>query len=139
MQEEKFKHKIDLQIRFSDIDPLNHVNNSIIAQYYDVGRINYLKQVLGEDLMWSSVGVVIVNLNTNFFSPIFITDEIEVQTKLKSFGNKSMKTLQQIRDKKTGEIKSTCETIMSGFDPHTNLSAPIPQDIKDLFNNFENS
>lgn len=133
-----FNHSEPIQIRFSDIDPLNHVNNSIISQYYDVGRINYLKAVIGEGLMWNSIGVVIVNLNTNFFAPIFINDDIIVQTRLVGFGNKSMKTFQQIVDRNTNIIKSTCETILSGFDSETNKSSEVPQEFKKMFMEFEN-
>ena len=137
MNNNSFRHSVDVQIRFSDIDPLNHVNNSIISQYYDIGRINYLKEVLGEDIEWNSIGVVIVNLNTNFFSPVFITDQIVVETRLIGFGEKSMRTLQRVKDKNTQEIKSTCETILSGFDVVNNESAPIPDDIKKKFEDYE--
>ncbi len=137
MNNNSFRHSVDVQIRFSDIDPLNHVNNSIISQYYDIGRINYLKEVLGEDIEWNSIGVVIVNLNTNFFSPVFITDQIVVETRLIGFGEKSMRTMQRVRDKNTQEIKSTCETILSGFDVVNNESAPIPDDIKKKFEDYE--
>ena len=137
MNNNSFRHSVDVQIRFSDIDPLNHVNNSIISQYYDIGRINYLKEVLGEDIEWNSIGVVIVNLNTNFFSPVFITDQIVVETRLIGFGEKSMRTLQRVKDKNTQEIKSTCETILSGFDVVSNKSAPIPDEIKKKFEDYE--
>ena len=133
----KFKHSVSIQIRFSDIDPLNHVNNSIIAQYYDIGRVGYLQKVLGYDLEWSDVSVVIVNLNTNFFAPITIGDDIFVETKLIGFGNKSMRTFQQIIDKNSNVVKSTCETIMSGFDKTTNQSSTIPDEIKKTFLDFE--
>lgn len=133
----KFKHSVSIQIRFSDIDPLNHVNNSIIAQYYDIGRVGYLQKVLGYDLEWSDVNVVIVNLNTNFFAPITIGDDIFVETKLIGFGNKSMRTFQQIIDKNSNVVKSTCETIMSGFDKTTNQSSTIPDEIKKAFLDFE--
>lgn len=133
----KFKHSVSIQIRFSDIDPLNHVNNSIIAQYYDIGRVGYLQKVLGYDLEWSDVSVVIVNLNTNFFAPITIGDDIFVETKLIGFGNKSMRTFQQIIDKNSNVVKSTCETIMSGFDKTTNQSSTIPDEIKKAFLDFE--
>ena len=64
-----YKFRLEVQIRFSDLDALNHVNNSFHAQYYDLGRINYFEKVMGEQLSWSDITVVIVNTETNFFIP----------------------------------------------------------------------
>ena len=69
-ENDTYKHRLQVQIRFSDLDALNHVNNSFQAQYYDLGRINYFEQVMGEQLDWTKVVVVIVNTENNFFSPI---------------------------------------------------------------------
>ena len=134
---ETYKHSIPIQIRFSDMDALSHVNNSFYSQYYDVGRIHYFKKVMDQKLVWTDITVVIVHIEIDFISPIFQGDEIYVETKLYSFGNKSMKMHQQIIDKASKEIKSKCITILSGFDRKTNTSIKIPQEFKDKFLEFE--
>src|SRR5574344_1611793 len=112
MSDEKilFKHKVPIQIRFSDIDAVNHVNNSIISQYYDVGRIQYFEAVLGINFKWADVLAVVVYTENNFYSSINQDDNIYVETKLIRFGNKSMEMFQQIVEEQTGKVKSTCKT-----------------------------
>ena len=77
-ENDTYKHRLQVQIRFSDLDALNHVNNSFQAQYYDLGRINYFEQVMGEQLDWTKVVVVIVNTENNFFSPIVQGEKVFV-------------------------------------------------------------
>ena len=83
-----FRHSVPVQLRFNDLDPLGHVNNSV---YF-------------------------TNVNANFLLPIYLHEEIEVQTTTLSIGNKSVKLLQRIVGVKNGEVKAVCETILVGFD-----------------------
>lgn len=134
---ETYKHSIPIQIRFSDIDALSHVNNSFHSQYYDLGRIHYFEEVMKEKINWTEIVVVIVHIEIDFISPILQADNIDVETKLFSFGEKSMKMHQQLIDNKTGIIKSKCTTILSGFNSRTNTSVKIPEDFKTKFLEFE--
>lgn len=132
----EFKHKVAIQIRFSDIDAVNHVNNSIISQYYDVGRIKYFEDILGNNFVWSDVLAVVVYTENNFYSSISQDDKIFVETKLIRFGNKSMEMFQHIVEE-NGDIKSTCKTILAGYDRENHCSVKIPEELKEKFINFE--
>lgn len=131
-----YKVSLKVQIRFSDLDALNHVNNSFQSQYYDLGRIDYFEKVMGRELDWSKVVVVIVHTENNFFSPIVQGEEIFVESKLVKFGNRSMTMNQRLIDSK-GVVKGTCRTILVGFNRDTNASAPIEEDFKRRFLEFE--
>lgn len=131
-----YKVSLKVQIRFSDLDALNHVNNSFQSQYYDLGRIDYFEKVMGRELDWSKVVVVIVHTENNFFSPIVQGEEIFVESKLVKFGNRSMTMNQRLIDSK-GVVKGTCRTILAGFNRDTSDSAPIEEDFKRRFLEFE--
>lgn len=131
-----YKVSLKVQIRFSDLDALNHVNNSFQSQYYDLGRIDYFEKVMGRELDWSKVVVVIVHTENNFFSPIVQGEKIFVESKLVKFGNRSMTMNQRLVDSK-GVVKGTCRTILAGFNRDTNASAPIEEDFKRRFLEFE--
>lgn len=134
---ETYKHSTPIQIRFSDVDALGHVNNSFHAQYYDIGRINYFEEVMGRKIDWSEIVVVIVHIEIDFISPIIQGDDIYVETKLISFGNKSMKMNQRLIQKSTQIVKSNCKTVLSGFDRINNTSIKIPEDFKAKFLEYE--
>ncbi len=41
-----FNHRLELQIRFNDIDMFGHLNNSVYLQFFDLGKMNYFNTVL---------------------------------------------------------------------------------------------
>lgn len=135
-ENDSYKFRLPIQIRFSDLDALNHVNNSYQAQYYDLGRINYFEVANGGRFDWNKTVVVIVNTENNFFKPILQGEKLYVETKLVKFGTKSM-TMHQRLITEEGEIKGTCRTILAGFDRNTHSSKEIPDDFKEKFLKFE--
>jgi acyl-CoA thioester hydrolase len=131
-----FKNKTNIQIRMTDLDPFGHVNNGVIYSYYDMGRINYLKD-LHEETDWEKMDKVIVHTECDFMESILFDDDIRIESKVISIGNKSIKLLQRIVDSKTGNIKSTCFSVMSGFDRKTNSSKVISSTFKEKVAKYE--
>lgn len=132
-----FKHGISVQMRFSDLDALNHVNNGFQMHYLDVGRLNYFADVLERNIDWSNDFLVLVHLELDFIAPLEMGMDAYVQTKTISFGEKSMKMFQRIIDRKTNEVKTTCFSILSGLDREKHCSQPIPEEYKKRFTDFE--
>ncbi|MFG6386020.1 MAG: acyl-CoA thioesterase [Muribaculaceae bacterium] len=132
-----FNHRLELQIRFNDIDMFGHLNNSVYLQFFDLGKMNYFNTVLGQDFIKSGLYVVIVNINCNFYSPTLINEKLEVLTAVTEIGYKSLTLEQRIVNKATGDVKCIAQTIMAGFDPSTMKSAPIPEQPCKLMEKYE--
>ncbi|MBQ8423713.1 MAG: acyl-CoA thioesterase [Coprobacter sp.] len=115
MYEIQYKHSVPVQLRFNDIDSLGHVNNSIYFSFYDLGKIRYFSTVRPEMKEIRDIDLVVANVNANFLMPIFLQENVSVQTTTVSIGNKSVKLAQQIVND-SGDIKAVCETILVGFD-----------------------
>ena len=131
-----FKNKTTIQIRMTDLDPFGHVNNGVIYSYYDIGRIKYLKD-LQEETSWEKMDKVIVHTACDFMESILFVDDIRVESKITGIGNKSIKLLQRIVDNKTGNVKSTCFSVMSGYDRETNSSKIISSAFKEKVEKYE--
>ena len=131
-----FKNKINIQIRMTDLDPFGHVNNGVIYSYYDIGRIHYLND-LHEETDWKKMDKVVVHTECDFMESILIEDDIRVESKIVGIGNKSIKVLQRIVDNRTGNVKSTCFSVMSGYDRETNSSKPISPAFKEKVEQYE--
>ncbi len=123
-----FQHKCDLQIRFSDVDVLGHVNNTVYMTFYDTGKAHYFTDLLGRRIDWKHVESVIANVDCAFLAPIFFGEEIEVLTRCEAIGEKSFRLLQAIREKRSGVLKSACETVMVSFDPESGKAMEIPKE-----------
>ncbi|MCF0212479.1 MAG: acyl-CoA thioesterase, partial [Bacteroidales bacterium] len=69
-------HSIPIQIRFNDIDQMGHVNNTIIMEYFDLGKSRYFHDagipVIPEE---GDFCVMIVHLELDFKSQIHFHDD----------------------------------------------------------------
>jgi len=123
-QEIEFHFETPVQIRFNDIDSLGHVNNTIIQEYFDLGRMHYFKSVFKPEIDWTTFAAIIASIKTDFVSPVFINNKLLVKTKITKIGNKSMNLVQHITDT-DGVIKAISHSVMVGFDHKTQSSIHI--------------
>ena len=125
--------KKSIQIRFNDLDPLGHVNNGVVFSYYDAGRLHFFSQ-MDENFSWENMEQVLVRTECDFKEIILFTDDISVETEVTEIGNKSLRMMQRIVDNNTGKIKSTCLSVLSGYDRHKNVSKRISDDFRKKLN-----
>lgn len=138
-EEIEFNHFDSIQIRFNDIDGLGHVNNAVQAEYFDFGRMRYFERLSGSPINWKKFAMVIASVYTDYSTPIFLKEDIVVKTKVYKIGEKSLKMVQIIADADTGEIKSTCKSVMVAIDFKSGKSVELTDPIKEMVGNFENS
>ncbi|WP_029905250.1 thioesterase family protein [Prevotella sp. 10(H)] len=135
---ETFKTTLPIQIRFSDIDALGHINNNSYFSYFDLGKTTYFEKVKGRaSISWTDGLIVVAHIETDFFSPIYYREEIAVDSKVTKLGEKSGVFLQQIRNTKNGEIKCRCKTVFVTYDAHTQSSMPVPDVWRKIISEYE--
>lgn len=127
----EFRHSVDLQIRFNDIDILGHLNNTVYFSFYDTGKAYFFDSILGGDIEWRRVESVIANIDCAYVASIYFGEEIEVWTRCMEIHEKSFRLQQILVEKHTGQLKSCAETVMVSFNPDTKTSQPIPQRWRD--------
>lgn len=123
-----FTNRLPLQIRFSDVDVVGHVNNIVFFAYYDTGKAAFMTELLGRMVSWKEVDTVVANVDCAFIVPILYGENIEVLTTCIGIHDKSFRLLQMIRNSDTLEVKSVCETVMVSFDPTTQKAAPLSEE-----------
>ncbi len=132
-----FNHTLPLQLRFNDIDPLGHLNNTVYFSFYDLGKSDYFVKVKAENIDWRKADVVIANVNADFLAPVYAYEPIVVQTCTTEIGNRSFKMLQQIINIETGQVKGICRSVMVGFNSKTGKVDVVTDDWKDALCRFE--
>ncbi len=120
-----FRHCQPVQIRFSDIDMLGHLNNNVYLTFMDLAKINYFSTIHGAPITAPELCLVVVNINCDFLSPSFMGDNLEVWTRTVSIGHRSFHLEQRIVDRNTGITKCIGRTIMAGYDPATAKGADL--------------
>ena len=115
-----------IQIRMSDLDPYNHVNNGAQCNYFDMGRSRFFEHAFQAKIDWLSFKYVLVHVGLNFKMPIRFHDDLVCESAILEVGNSSFKMIQRLVDQKTGLVKTECHAVVVYFDREANQSERIP-------------
>lgn len=122
-----FKKSVAIQKRFSDLDPFAHVNNAAQQNYFDIGRADYLANLIAhKPFHQAPETLLVVSYKTDFLNPILPEDDIMVQTSIYHVGNKSIKMIQVTKNINTGIIHSVCDSVMVAVSITNGVPASIP-------------
>jgi len=120
-------NKTDIQIRFADVDMLRHVNNVNLQHYFDLGKGEFFRSVLGGFTQHGEgQELITASTNTNYLAQTRYEDKIRVETQAEKIGNKSFTLLQRIVNNATGAIHAESHTVMVAFNFTTQQSVVIP-------------
>lgn len=134
---EHYHHRLPIQIRFNDVDRYGHVNNNAYFAYYDLGKDEYLRNVLRTNYRGTDVVPVIANINADFILPIFYGDEIVMETRVSHIGQKSFTLKQRAINLHTNKVVCQCSTVMVCFNLKTQESALLPEAYRKAFEDYE--
>lgn len=134
-----FRHKTPIQIRFKDIDALGHVNNANHLSYLESARISYFMDVIGSNINWAQKGIILAKAILDYRNPIFLNDEIFVETKCSRIGNKSFDLSYSIVKMENEKIVVllNATTVMVCFDYEIKQTIGIPEEWKEKIMEFE--
>ena len=94
-----FRHCLPVQMRFSDIDMLGHLNNNVYLIFMDLAKIEYFGAINGKPVTANELCMVVANINCDFVAPSFLGNALEVWTQVTHIGEKSVKLEQRIVDR----------------------------------------
>lgn len=110
--------KTAIQLRYSDLDTLGHVSNTVYGIYLEMSRVEWFRAIPGE-----LTPSVVANLNIDFLGEIRIDDQVHVITRCTRVGNKSIQLAQDIYANDHCVTKAV--TVLVGFDPQTRQTVPL--------------
>lgn len=77
-------HRTTFKVRFSDLDPYDHVNHAEYLRYFEAARIELLEEIgFGMDAMKEAgVQIVLVELTAHYLAPATLHDVLTVSTEV---------------------------------------------------------
>jgi acyl-CoA thioester hydrolase len=113
-------------IRFGDLDPQGHVNNTVFATYFETGRVMLLREP-GNELGAPGATTVLVRLDISFLREMHWPGGVEIGTGTTHIGRSSYSFLQAIFHE--GECAATANATMVMIDATTRKARPLPQEV----------
>ncbi len=123
-----FRSRLPLQIRFSDVDRMGHVNNSVHQQFFDLGRLHYFDGLLTPSPDWGGTVVILAHLDIDFLQPLLLTSAASIFTRTlpHSFAEKSFVMEQAIGATDGSCVYSLSESLMVGYHGGELRSVALP-------------
>jgi len=115
---------VEIQIRFSDIDVMGHVNNATYLSYFEYTRMYYFEKLLGLKWDWNKHGILLVRNEIEYLKPIFLNDKPIIEMYLGEIGNKSFTFHYEVRVNKLVCTKALSKIVCYNSVEHKTISIP---------------
>ena len=150
-----------IQIRFRDLDPLSHVNNTVYATYYEEARSAYFAHIphwplpgehateasekeeehtarIQTSVVGRHYGILIKEITCTYHLPLIHTDLVEVGTAVVHVGRTSIIMEHQIRDIQDHErIFSAGRAVAVWCNYRTGRPVAVPVTLRAAFEELE--
>lgn len=120
-------YSADLEVRFRDLDPMQHVNNSVYSTFLEQTRARFSEEVLGVAL--ADLDTVLRQIEISFERPIEGVGTVTVELTVGDLGRSSIPMEYELFSE--GERVATARTVLVYFDPETGESKRIPDEIRE--------
>jgi acyl-CoA thioester hydrolase len=125
-QQEQFPGQATDTIRFGDLDPQGHVNNTVFSTYFETGRVMFLREP-GNMLSPPGTTSVLARLDINFLKELHWPGTVEIGVATAEIGRSSYSFVQALfRD---GVCVATARATMVLIDAQTRRARPLPQEM----------
>jgi acyl-CoA thioester hydrolase len=131
--------RLRMLVRFSDCDPLGHVNNATYSTYLEQARIVLWRKQAGLELRSAAqaggqrgLGFILARTEIDFRSQAHDGDVLEVRLGLGGFGRTSATYAYEIVHLATGRLVAAAKTIQVWYDYDAGRPVPLDNRIKGL-------
>jgi len=128
-------HKIKLRVRYAETDQMGVVYHGNYAQYFEMGRVEWLRNqgISYKELEQNGVMLPVVSLTMNYKKPAFYDDELTVVTMLKYLGGAKIEFEYEIYNQ-TQELLTTACVVLVFVDMKTKRPITVPKYLERLIN-----
>ena len=117
-----------IQVRFSDLDVLGHVNNTIYLSYFEMARVHYFKELLGEGWDWNKFGIVLAKNEVEYFKSVLLNHEPLITIYTEHIGSKSFTLGYELHV--NNELFAKGKSIQVCFDASIQQSILVPDQMR---------
>ncbi|HMV44528.1 MAG TPA: acyl-CoA thioesterase [Leptospiraceae bacterium] len=115
-----------IQIRFSDLDAMRRVNNSVYSSYLELGRMDFCKKYL-EIQTLEDIPFVLVRVELDILKSLRTGEDANVKTWVSRIGNTSWDFSAEIINPINNTIYARAKTVQVYYDYRIDSKLTIPE------------
>ena len=112
-----------LSPRFYETDAFGHINNIVVAGWFETGREDIFR-VFTPELDPKKLPLILARIEVDFVAQIYYGADVEVRTGIEKFGRTSFVVVQEAWQK--GQLVARGRAVQVYFNHHTQKSEPLP-------------
>jgi acyl-CoA thioester hydrolase len=121
-----FRYSYPIEVRYADLDALQHVNNAKYFTYMETARIHYCRDVLGWNGQRDTLAMIIAQATCQYKLPLIFGDEVTCFMRASRLGGKSFGfEYVMVRDS-DGAVAAEGSTVQVAFDYSHQTSITVP-------------
>ncbi|MDR0411493.1 MAG: acyl-CoA thioesterase [Treponema sp.] len=121
--------------RFGDVDGLGHINNTVLAAWFELGR-NPLFRIFEPNLnlSYDTWSLIMAHTEYDFLDQLFFQFDVEIRTVVSRIGTKSFTVSHEAWQE--GRLCVKGSAVVVHYDFNTKQTTPIPEDKKRLLEQY---
>ncbi|HEX7554894.1 MAG TPA: thioesterase family protein [Geothrix sp.] len=123
-----FSHPIE--VRFSDLDVMGHVNNAVVVSYLEQARFQWWRSFLG-GRKFQEEGFLMARVEVDYRQPILLGDEVRVELHCTRVGNTSFELSYRVTKGLGGDLFAEAKTVQVMLDFAIHRPKPIAESTRD--------
>ncbi|MDG1871959.1 acyl-CoA thioesterase [Flavobacterium frigidarium] len=126
------EHELNVRVRYSETDQMGVVYHGNYAQYFEMGRVEWLRN-LGVSYKWmeeNGIMLPVVSLNMNYKKPARYDDLLTIKTILKSQSSVKIEFDYEIYNEQS-ELLTIANSILVFVDMKTGRPTAPPEYVKE--------
>lgn len=119
----------DIDVRFRDCDPMNHVNNAVYATYLEVARQAYWSRFLSP-LDYRNVPFIMARIEIDYRSPLLTGETVRVYLRTSWIGHRSFGLEYELRERASNRLIAQATSVQVAYDYAASRVIAVPESLK---------
>ncbi|KAF0111251.1 MAG: hypothetical protein FD147_1002 [Chloroflexi bacterium] len=134
----QFRFHYPIPVRYGDLDPQWHVNNTRFLTFAEQARFAFLMELgLFDGKSFWDLPLIVGDIHCRYLVPINPGVTVTVSMGVTKIGNKSLVMESHITGETGAPLHAVIETTMVAYDYHTKSAVPVSDELRAKFEAFE--
>ncbi|MBZ5588680.1 MAG: acyl-CoA thioesterase [Acidobacteriia bacterium] len=123
-----FVFSCPVEVRYSDVDAMNHVNNAVYLTYLETARVRLWQTRFGFTGSAREIPIILARVAVDYRSPISLEQPVEIGIGVSAIGRTSFTF--RYRIEAAGQPAAEAETVQVCFDYAASRPVPIDGELR---------
>ena len=123
-----FGFSCPVEVRYSDVDAMNHVNNAVYVTYLEFARMRLWRERFGFVGSARDIPLIVARVAVDYRSPIGLEHPVEIGVGVSEIGRTSFTF--RYRVEAAGRLAAEAETVQVCFDYTSGVPVPIDDTLR---------